>query len=313
MPKKITTKIFVEKVSILHNFKYNYSKSVYENNSTKIEIVCNEHGSFRQTPSAHLQGQGCPKCAYKKCGKYLTKNTEIFTNDATTIHGKKYDYSKADYKNNHTNVEIICSDHGSFFMTPNAHVIQKQGCPICGIEKRNDSLRSNVKEFIKKANTVHNFNYDYSKVYYKNARTKVCIICLDHGEFWQTPDKHLRGNECPKCTYEISKPEIEFLDYLKIPNTIKYRQVDIFNKRVDGLIGNTVYEFLGDYFHGNPKKYKSNVYNKICRKTFGELYENTFKRFELFKNKGYNIKYIWECDWNKFQKGIDKTPNIMEF
>ena len=39
--------------------------------------------------------------------------------------------------------------------------------------------------FIEKAKKVHGDKYDYSKVQYVNAYTKVCIICTEHGEFWQ--------------------------------------------------------------------------------------------------------------------------------
>ena len=41
----------------------------------------------------------------------------------------------------------------------------------------------NTEEFINKANKVHNGKYDYSKVEYVNAKTKICIICPEHGEF----------------------------------------------------------------------------------------------------------------------------------
>ena len=53
--------------------------------------------------------------------------------------------------------------------------------------------------FIEKAKEIHEDKYDYSKVDYKNARTKVCIICSDHGEFYQRANKHLQGSGCPKC------------------------------------------------------------------------------------------------------------------
>ena len=38
--------------------------------------------------------------------------------------------------------------------------------------------------FIEKAKKVHGDKYDYSKVQYVNAYTKVGIICTEHGEFW---------------------------------------------------------------------------------------------------------------------------------
>ena len=56
-----------------------------------------------------------------------------------------------------------------------------------------------TKEFIKRAKEVHGDNYEYFKTEYINARTKVCIICPEHGEFWQRPADHLNGCGCFKC------------------------------------------------------------------------------------------------------------------
>jgi hypothetical protein len=58
---------------------------------------------------------------------------------------------------------------------------------------------SNTEEFIGKARKIHGDKYDYSKVNYINNRTKVCIICPIHGEFWQTPKEHLNKCGCFKC------------------------------------------------------------------------------------------------------------------
>ena len=58
-----------------------------------------------------------------------------------------------------------------------------------------------TEQFIEKAKAIYGNLYDYSKVEYVNARTKICIVCPKHGEFWQTPDNHLHGHECPKCMH----------------------------------------------------------------------------------------------------------------
>ena len=60
-------------------------------------------------------------------------------------------------------------------------------------------LRKTTESFINDAIRVHTNKYDYSKVNYVNNRTKVCIICPEHGEFWQTPHDHLDGCICPLC------------------------------------------------------------------------------------------------------------------
>jgi hypothetical protein len=60
-------------------------------------------------------------------------------------------------------------------------------------------VNSKLERFINKAKKVHGDKYDYSKVEYVNSQTKVCIICPEHGEFWQEPSAHIRGHECPLC------------------------------------------------------------------------------------------------------------------
>ena len=60
--------------------------------------------------------------------------------------------------------------------------------------------RLTTDEFIRRAKDIHGNKYDYSKSVYVNAVTKVCIICPEHGEFWQLPNNHLKGCGCPKCS-----------------------------------------------------------------------------------------------------------------
>ena len=76
--KKMTLEEFIEKANKIHQYEYDYSKSVYIDCDTKIEIICSKHGSFWQKPNAHLQGTKCPKCNSSKgeivVRKFLIKN-----------------------------------------------------------------------------------------------------------------------------------------------------------------------------------------------------------------------------------------------
>lgn len=56
-----------------------------------------------------------------------------------------------------------------------------------------------TEEFIEKARSVHGDKYDYFKVKYVDAFTKVCITCPVHGDFLQAPHHHFAGRGCPKC------------------------------------------------------------------------------------------------------------------
>jgi hypothetical protein len=127
------------------------------------------------------------------------KTTEEFIKMAKSIHGDGYDYSLVEYKNNKTKVKIICHEHGIFEQKP-IHHLRGHGCHECG------DKRLTTKQFIEKAKSIHKDKYDYSLVEYKNNKTKVRIICPEHGAFEQRPNDHLRGRGCSKCGGRYEKP-----------------------------------------------------------------------------------------------------------
>ena len=57
---------FIERVEPRHETKYDYSKCIWVDKNTKLEIICPVHGSFFQLPKNHLQGYGCPSCGKLK-------------------------------------------------------------------------------------------------------------------------------------------------------------------------------------------------------------------------------------------------------
>lgn len=112
----------MERAHELFGNRYDYSEMEFVNSSTKIKIICPEHGPFYKTPSHHLEGQGCPKCARENGKKKQAMPTEEFIKRADAIHGGKYDYSKVKYKNRNTKITIICPVHGEFEQLPYVHL-----------------------------------------------------------------------------------------------------------------------------------------------------------------------------------------------
>lgn len=236
MSRNLTTEEFIYRARLKHGDKYDYSKVIYKNFSTKVCVICPIHGEFWITPAHHLYGTGCAKCAG------VNKRTiDEFISQAREVHGNKYDYSKAKYINSKTKICIICPEHGEFWQTPNEHLLG-HNCPKCAAIKRGNLERSSTEEFIRKAIEIHGDYYDYSKVIYVNNRTKVCIICPIHGEFLQRPSDHLQGKGCIKCRIE------------------KTRQINQSNTEEFVAKARLVH---GDKFDYTPTKYtKSN--EKVC-------------------------------------------------
>ena len=71
---KYTLQEFVEDANKVHNYKYNYSKSIYKNRRIKLIIICPIHGEFSQSPVNHIYNKtGCPFCKTSKGENTITK------------------------------------------------------------------------------------------------------------------------------------------------------------------------------------------------------------------------------------------------
>lgn len=236
MPDRLTLSIFIERAKAIHGSKYDYSKVKYVNMHTHVTISCNIHGDFLMKPYSHIQGQGCPQCGIESRVTKRKMTTELFIKRAKETHGDKYDYSKVEYTNTHTKVCIICPIHGEFWQKPAEHLCGK-GCYACGGTKK-----LTTEEFIEKAKEIHGDRYIYDKVVYDGNKTKVCIICREHGEFWITPNNHLKGGGCGKCAdiqnarRKIRKAKNKFIeDCTKIHNN-KYDYSKTIYKSADDYI-----------------------------------------------------------------------------
>jgi len=62
----------------------------------------------------------------------------------------------------------------------------------------------------------------------------------------------------------------------------------------------TIYEFHGDYWHGNPRRYPADDPHPDVRgKTFGDLYQATLEKEQLLRDLGYDLVVMWEMDWDQ--------------
>jgi len=216
MKKCKTTARFIQEAQSVHGHKYDYSLVEYALALEKVKIICTKHGVFEQTPSHHLQGKGCRKCATERNRANQTRTTSQFIKESRKKHGSKYDYSASEYKGNAKKVKIICPIHGLFEQMAATH-LKGSGCLDCGGTKQ-----QTTNEFIKKANAVHGSKYDYSSVNYTKARENVKIICPDHGVFCQTPNNHLRGAGCKYCAGNTPKTTQQFIQEARQVHGDKY-------------------------------------------------------------------------------------------
>ena len=85
---------FINEANLTHNNKYDYSNVIYKNNKQKVDIICKEHGIFKQSPKAHLNGQRCPLCRYKSKGEEMIE-LYLKTNNINYKNPQIYSYSSS--------------------------------------------------------------------------------------------------------------------------------------------------------------------------------------------------------------------------
>ena len=246
-------------------------------------------------------------------------NAANFVEKARTLHGSKYNYSKVQYEGAQTKVTIICPEHGEFQQTPSHHVNMGCGCQYCGGCKK-----KTLAEFLQKAEKVHGAmfsRYDYSKVVTEgDTKTKIEIICKLHGSFQMTKNKHLLGRGCKKCKSKFSLAAIAWLEYIARTRGIHIKHALRGGEErlvlhgavhyVDGFCSenNTVYQFHGDFYHGNPEMFSADDVNTKTGKTFGQLYQETKRVEELVVSQGYELEIIWEKDWKSMCQELGLNP-----
>ena len=194
MSARKTKETYVLEANIVHNNRYDYSKTIYVGNKAKIEIGCPIHGDFMQIARDHLRGSGCPKCT--KGTKLVTK--EDYVNKANTKHDNFYNYDTLIYRTATQKVDIDCPVHGVFQQKANLH-LKGAGCPKCKSEKQEIQRLKLQQQYIEEANEKHNGEYCYEKTIYVNSHSKLVITCKHHGDFIKTASYHLKGGGCRKC------------------------------------------------------------------------------------------------------------------
>lgn len=160
--------------------------------------------------------------------------------EAIACHGNAFDYSRVVYTGCNDKVLIGCRSCGQdFWQAPSSHRNGK-GCPACAVRRVSGKLALSVGEFVEKARKRHGSAYDYSRVEYKNLRTKVWIGCKSCGRWWQQqPADHLVGRRCPTCSKQPKASQIEERARLFLDNAIRvhgvgrygYERVNYVNNR----------------------------------------------------------------------------------
>jgi G:T-mismatch repair DNA endonuclease (very short patch repair protein) len=208
------------------------------------------------------------------------------------IHGYRYDYSNVEYINNHTNVIIICEEHGKFQQSPASH-LRGSGCSRCSRK-----CQGNTTDFLLKVKEIYTDKYDLSFVEYVNAYTKVKIICKIHGEFEQIPGNLMKGYSCPECTETKKKNTSEFLQKAKKVHGDEYDYSKVIYKNCNSKV-EIVCKIHGSFF----QQPRIHVNSTGCQKC------NNFTTSKIARNwlKSLNIPHLRTSDDPRGEYRIPET------
>ncbi len=142
------------------------------------------------------------------------RTTEEIITLGKNLYGDKFTYERTIYIDCKTPITVTCPIHGDMQKMPAAFVMGRSGCRKCN----GAASRMSTAEFIKRANEIHGYKYDYSNVDYISTDSYVTIVChckdelgIEHGGFRVTPHAHIgiMRSGCPKCSnkYKYSTEE----------------------------------------------------------------------------------------------------------
>lgn len=311
---------FLQRATEMHGNKFDYSNSVFINYKTKMKIGCPVHGEFEQIPDKHIakNSKGCPSCwsdinkaILQKIDRSIQKKKDITTKEEFLLRANKKFFNKFYYDLSNFNgisknkIKITCPLHGDFYKIPHVHLSASTGCYHCGLELKNSSKTKEYERVIEQLNEKHIFKYDYpeyNKNNYKNKRSKIDIICKEHGLFKKTAQKHLAGQGCFQCkineliqnnilvggySEELfeNKPEMKDIPaklyYLEINNGELYK-IGISRVKIDNRIKNIISKSKGEIKSIKIlKEDNDTLYNCFTKE---QKILNKFSLFRIFKS-----------------------------
>jgi hypothetical protein len=176
-----------------------------------------------------------------------------------------------------------------------------------------------VEYYQKQLDMVSKYNQDHKPELNAKAREYFQNIKQDEEKYnIYLENKRIKYREqnpfLENCRVKYSKKAIECINFMgeyygeyieHAENTGEFKIPET-NFSADGYCRttNTIYEFHGDYWHGNPRRYNLTDIHPTKDLTFDEIYKKTLEREKQIKELGYNMFVIWEMDWNNAIKII---------
>lgn len=286
---------------ISNNKIYIVPGQTYGGIRSKLTFTCEHNHTWSAVPEGILNNTaGCPHCAgVVKRGttaafSEITQKWPLLT--ITSQHGDQL--GRREY------IEVMCENNHQWDTTYE-RLISGHYCPHC-----NGNAKYNQQTFVQKIQNVSPTITVLGQFQQTHIPVDVkCNVC--NHEWKPRPYNLIQGYGCPQCSKnnKFSKKALIWLRYLELHLGIKLNHAKRYgefripgtNYRVDGYdpISKTVYEFYGDYWHGNPNMYDPDQYNQHLNKSYKHLYQSTMSRERTLVELGYNVVSVWESDFDQ--------------
>lgn len=166
---------------------------------------------------------------------------------------------------------------------------------------------NNRTDYIKYLSQLEKLGIEYIEL--KGIKGNSLFKCKSCNNTWKARlwDVCDRQQTCLGCTPKNkSKIADKWLDELNVP--MREYRVPGTKYIADGFDPqlNTLYEFLGDYWHGNLEKYSATAINTKVGVSFEQLFIKTAYKLKAYEQLGYTVVYIWESDYNCCNLGSDR-------
>lgn len=298
MRAKKTHEQFVEEVKAVHGNKVNVV-GTYMGALQRVSLSCNKGHEWESLPHVSLAGSACKLCAdasRRKSTAQFAREVTAWNNDFKVV-GK--------YKNDSTPILTECRRCRHVWKVIPNTLLKQKACPNCvSALRQNQPHKLTQEEFVRRVRAQN--SHWLIKSQYERLRTCVNIECRTCGLSSIMIAENLMNKfrSCKRCqphgnSRGYSDVSIAWLDYMsrklriviehaehrgeyRIPGT-RYK-VDGYNKR-----SNTVFEFLGDYWH---------------RLREPSAKKKTMQRLRQIKRMGYNVVYIWHSE---YKQGMEPT------
>jgi hypothetical protein len=320
MPAKQTQQQIINRMATTHNGVYDYSQVVYTHSKAKVKIGCTIHGWFEQSPEKHIMGTGCPLCKSNKTKQTVMSKYGVQYVTQSPLRNDKAKQTRKD-KYGHENAAHGASAKAKIVATN----MERYGVPNAA---KNKDIQEQMKQtclerygyesalFIHHATQLPKHTtlprladkewlYDQYITQGKTAEA----ISKELGISDLTVAKYLRNAEIDiKCITRYSYKCIKWLDEIAAKEDIVIQHagnggeycIPTTRYKADGYCKetNTIYEFHGDVFHGNPTLYHlDQPCHPFTKETAGVLYQRTLKKEHTIRELGYALIVMWENDY----------------